>query len=242
MNKECWLINKFIAHRGFHTETEPENSLGAFANAIEMGYAIELDIHQLIDGQLVVFHDEQLSRMTGKDGYVTNLTSSELSNYHLNGTEYHIPLLSEVFELVAGRTPILIEVKNTGKVGKLEAELVKLINDYQGEVAIQAFNPYVLEWTLQNAPNILRGQLACSFKGERLAFLKKFILRRLGFVRKVRADFISYYYAELPNRFVSKFRNIPVIAWTVKSQARYEDVAPYCANIIFENFEPSRIE
>ena len=91
-----WLVEKYIAHRGLHNANAAENSLSAFKNAIEKDYAIELDVHQISDGTLVVFHDNTLSRMTGKDGYLQSLTKKDLKNYKLGGTEDCIPTLPPI--------------------------------------------------------------------------------------------------------------------------------------------------
>ncbi|MGN1162658.1 MAG: glycerophosphodiester phosphodiesterase family protein, partial [Christensenellales bacterium] len=82
---QTWLVEKYIAHRGLHNNNIAENSISAFKNAVENNYAIELDVHQISDGTLVVFHDETLSRMTGKDGYLQSLTKKDLKNYKLAG-------------------------------------------------------------------------------------------------------------------------------------------------------------
>ena len=74
---KSWLVERCIAHRGLHTDKLPENSLGAFENAIKNSYPIELDVHLLKDGTLAVFHDEVLSRVTGKDGYIQGLSVLE---------------------------------------------------------------------------------------------------------------------------------------------------------------------
>ena len=75
---KSWLVETPIAHRGFHDDAHPENSISAFKNAIAHGYAIELDVQLLSDGTVVVFHDESLSRMTGNDGYLKFLTKQDL--------------------------------------------------------------------------------------------------------------------------------------------------------------------
>ena len=110
---KSWVVERCIAHRGLHNNNFPENSLGAFENAIKNSYPIELDVHLIADGTLAVFHDDTLARVCGKDGYVKNLTKSELKNYKLLGTEYCIPTLDEVLNLVNGQVPLLIEIKNT---------------------------------------------------------------------------------------------------------------------------------
>ena len=114
---DTWLCNEYIAHRGFHSETAPENSLAAFENAIKHNYAIELDVRALSDGTVVVFHDETLGRMTGADGFISNYSYEDIKDLRLLKTQEKIPTLDEVLAFVDGRTPILIEIKNMGKVG-----------------------------------------------------------------------------------------------------------------------------
>ena len=72
-----WLVTDYIAHRGLHNKMYPENSIGAFANAIDKGYPIEIDVQMIADGNIIVFHDYSLSRMTSKDGYTKNLKLEE---------------------------------------------------------------------------------------------------------------------------------------------------------------------
>jgi len=234
-----WLVKDYIAHRGLHTKELPENSLGAFANAIEFGYPIELDVQLIADGTVVVFHDYALSRMTGKDGYTKNLTESELSSYKLAKTEYSIPTLKQVLEFVDGQVPILIEIKNEGKVGELEPKLWDILKEYNGEFAVQSFNPYSLEWFKLNAPNVWRGQLSSFLKKSELSFFKRFALKAMLLNKKISCPhFISYDSKFLPNFYVKRYKKLPLLAWTISSQSEYMKIIKYCDNIIFENFEP----
>ena len=236
---KTWLVETSIAHRGLHNDLLPENSIGAFENAIKNGYPIELDVHIISDGTIIVFHDDTLSRVTSKDGYVMNLTKDSLCEYKLLNTKYTIPTLDEVLAIVNGQVPLLIEIKNTGKVGELESKLLKTLKEYTGEYAIQSFNPLVLEWFKVNAPEIPRGQLASYFKDEKISFFKKFALKRMIFNKKLSCPhFISYDARNLPNRHVRKYKKLPLLAWTVRNQEQYLKVVKYCDNVIFENFEP----
>lgn len=237
---KSWIVERNIAHRGLHNAAAPENSLPAFQNAVENSCPVELDVHQISDGTIVVFHDSSLQRVTGKDGYLKNLKKEELENYHIFGTKNTIPTLEQVLELINGQVPILIEIKNsTGKVGQLEKALWNILKKYKGEYAIQSFNPFTLEWFKKNAPTVIRGQLSSYFKGENLSFFKKLTLKRMMFNRKVsEPHFISYEAKTLPNRFVKKYKNLPLLAWTIKSQEEYIKVLPHCDNIIYEGFEP----
>lgn len=242
---DSWLVNKYITHKGLHDETRPENSLSAFKNAMDHDYAIELDVHQIEDGTIVVFHDETLMRMTGEDGYINQIKSvDELKKYHLLNTKETIPTLQEVFDLIKGKVPLLIEIKNYktqqyNPGNPLENTLYKMLKNYQGEYAIVSFNPYVLKWFRLHAPEVLRGQTSSFFKTEKLKFVVKYALKHMLLNKKVSMPhFIMYKSSDLPNRFVKKYKNLPLIAWTVRSQQEYMKVAPHCDNIIFEGFTP----
>ena len=236
---KSWLVERYIAHRGLHTEECPENTLGAFENAIKEQTPVELDVHEIADGTLVVFHDKSLQRLTGQDGYIKNLTKDVLSNYKILGSEYSIPTLEEVLSLINGQVPVLFELKNEGKVGSLEKSFWAMIKDYQGEYAIQSFNPFTLEWFKHNAPSVIRGQISSFFKNQNFSFVKRLLLKKMVFNKKIsQPHFISYNAQNLPNRYVKKFKDLPLLAWTIKSQEQYLEILKYCDNIIFEGFEP----
>lgn len=236
---KTWLVETPIAHRGLHDKNFPENSLGAFSKAIEKGYAIELDVQLLADNTVVVFHDESLARMTGNDGYLKYLNKEDLKALSLKGTKETIPTLEQVLKLVDGQVPILIEVKNKYKVGQLEQAVIEVMKKYKGEFAIQSFNPFSLGYFRQHAPTFLRGQLSGYFKGEKLGWAKKFALKRMSLNKKVsQPHFISYEASSLPNRFVKRYKNLPLLAWVVKSKEEYLKTVKYCDNIIFEKFVP----
>lgn len=241
-----WIVNKYIAHRGLHDDKCPENSMGAFEQAIENDYAIELDVHKIEDGTIVVFHDETLKRITGEDGYITQIkTADDLKKYKLLGSNYSIPTLKEVLDFVDGRVPILIEIKDERTTSytptnPLTIELYNLLKNYKGEYAVQSFNPFILQWFKINAPEVIRGQLSSYFsKKSGLKFFTRLALKRMWLNKKVsEPHFISYNYKNLPNRFVKKFKNLPLLAWVIPSQQEYMKVAPHCDNIIFESFLP----
>lgn len=236
---KTWLVETPIAHRGFHNDSCPENSLAAFKNAIAHGYAIELDVQMLSDDTVVVFHDESLSRMTGNDGYLKFLTKQDLPILKLKGSKESIPTLSETLKTIAGKAPIIIEIKNNSKVGKLEQKVIDELSQYKGEVAVASFNPMVLAYFKQHAPTILRGQLAGYLKNIKMKFFTRWGMKRMVLAKKVAgADFIMYEAKTLPNRFVRKFKKLPLLAWTVRSQEEYLNVVKYCDNVIFEGFEP----
>ena len=239
---EPFITKNFIAHRGLFDHQTPENSLSAFKKAVENNYAIECDVRLISDGTVVVFHDEQLSRMTNRDGYVKNLTKESLADYKLLDSNDCIPTLEQVLELVDGKVGIVIDLKDTQiRVGQLEKAVCKLIRHYKGDVAVQSFNPLSLEWFAKHSPNVLRGQLSCFFKGDEykgISLFRKFLLKRLKFNKRSKPNFISYNINDLPNRFVRKYKDLPLIGWVVTSQEQYRKSFNIVDNIIFEGFEP----
>ena len=235
--RKSWIVRTPIAHRGFHSAEFPENSIGAFNSAAENGFAIELDVRMIDDGTIAVFHDDSLTRMTNSDGYISNMKKEDLKSLKLLGTEYSIPTFEEVLTEVNGKTPILVEIKNDGKVGKLENSVMEMLAGYGGKVAVQSFNPYSLEYFEKHAPQYLRGQLSMFFNKGELPFMKRYLLKRLKLNKVSKPDFISYAADNLPNPYVSATK-LPVLAWTIRSNGEMESVLPYCDNIIFEKFTP----
>ena len=236
---KTWLVETPIAHRGLHDKRAPENSLSAFKNAMDKGYGIELDVQIISDETVVVFHDESLSRMTGNDGYVKFLTKEDLKMLTLKDSKETIPTLEEALAFIDGKAPIIIEIKNQSKVGKLEQKVIEILKNYKGPFAIASFNPLVLSYFKEHAPKILRGQLSGSFKGEKLGFLKRIALKSMWFTKKHNlADFIMYEAKALPSIHINKFKYLPLLAWTVKNQTEYLRVVKHSDNVIFENFDP----
>ncbi len=238
---ESFLVNKFIAHRGLHTSELPENSLGAFENAIKNNVPFECDVQLLDDGTVVVFHDDKLGRMCGVDGYLKRVKKADLKKLKLNKTDYSIPTLSEVLKLVNGQVPILIELKNGDlKTGVLEEKVYELLKKYKGDYAIQSFNPFCVKWFKDYAPEVIRGQLSSFFKGEKLNGIKKSVLKRMKFNRISCPHFISYNINDLPNRFVKKYSDLPLLAWTIKTEEDFYKARSLGANAIFEGFDISK--
>lgn len=229
-----------FAHRGLHTNDQivPENSMLAFARAVKQGYAIELDVQLSADGQVIVFHDDNLFRMTGVDKKLAETDWQQLKELPLLGSAQGMPLLADVLSLVAGQVPLLIEIKNSGKVGKLESAVLTLLKSYQGPYAIQSFNPFTVGYFKKKAPEIARGQLSGSFDGESLPFYQKFLLKYLLLNYISSPHFVAYETGYLPDWMARRLKrkNILLLVWTIRSQAEVERLPAYIDNIIFELF------
>lgn len=233
---------KFVAHRGLHNNSDiPENSILAFELAIKNNLPIELDVHLTLDKELVVFHDNNLKRMTGIDKVIEHCKLSELKNMRLNSTDQSIPTLDEVLELVACKVPLLIEIKNERKIGILEDKLINKLANYKGEYILESFNPLSLLWIRKRYKNIILGQLSTGdySKYNIKSTLVKWGLKNMLLNFLVKPDFISYDYEYLSNKLYAKCKkhDIDLFAWTIKSQNDYETIKSLCHGIIFENFD-----
>lgn len=236
--RKTWLCTAPIAHRGLYNTEKPENSLAAFKNACDNSFPVELDVRIIDDGTLIVFHDNNIKRMTTHDGYVSNLTKDKLCELNLAGTEQTIPTFEQVLETINGAVPMLIEIKNESKVGELEQKVIDMLSSYNGEFAVESLNPYSMEYFKHNASEIIRGQLFMVMtKNYMPGAFKRFMFNSMRIAKISSPDFIASKAADLPYKKISKL-NLPTIAWTIRSNTEMEKVAPYSDNIIFENFIP----
>jgi glycerophosphoryl diester phosphodiesterase len=238
-----WLLNTPIAHRGFHSGDAgcPENSMKAFKRAIQKGFAIELDVRLLADNNLAVFHDNNLKRMIGIDREIRTCDSYTVKKWQFFNSDEYIPLLEEVLDIVKGKVPLLIELKNGGRIGKPEKALFDTMEDYDGKYAVQSFNPYSLHWFRDNAPDVVRGQVLGYNRGENLIYNARFFLRNFLFNRASRFNFINYDIRWLPIWGINTIREkgIPIIGWTARSIPEYQRAGKWCDNVVFEGFDPS---
>ena len=191
-----------VAHRGLHTKDKsiPENSLPAFDAACENGYGIELDVQLSKDGEVVVFHDDTLNRVCGVDSRVDGKTLEELKALSLCGTKETIPLFSEVLDVVKGRAPLIVELKKSPKTEELCKKTLALLRAYDGPFCIESFDPRIVTWFRFNAPDIVRGQLACKRAdyGKGVSPVMAYILEHCLLNFAARPHFIAYDLVELP--------------------------------------------
>lgn len=224
--KENFLVKNKIAHRGiFDNNKVPENSIKSFKNAINKGYVIEFDVHLTKDKKIVVFHDMDLDRMTKEKGPIKELTLEELQKIKLLDTDYRIPSLDEVLELIDGKVPILIEIKYDVKGFELPKLLLERLKTYKGEVAIQSFDPFVVSYIRFHAKEYLRGLLIGSFKNKvKNIFINNLVLLPFDILIS-NPDFLAVDKKMYKNKKIKRFKKKKnVVAWTMKSK---EDVDKY---------------
>ncbi|MBE6729288.1 MAG: glycerophosphodiester phosphodiesterase [Ruminococcaceae bacterium] len=233
------IKGRCIAHRGLHNNEKgiPENSLSAFKAAVEMGYAIENDIHLTKDGAVVVFHDDDLRRACGIDKKICKITLSELKKLRIFGTDEVIPTLEECLNVINSQVPLLIEFKVDKNSKELCTAADKILENYKGEYLIQSFYPQVLFWYRKHRNDVCRGQLASAFKGDAL---HKQIAGCLLFNFISRPHFVSYEHT-FKNRFffkISVLLGAFPVGWTFKKQREIIESHNTFKSFIFEDFIP----
>ncbi|MBN9788744.1 glycerophosphodiester phosphodiesterase [Pseudonocardia sp. TMWB2A] len=222
-----------FAHRGLHGGRVIENSRAAFRAGMAQGHGIECDVQVSKDGTAYVFHDYDLDRLTDASGKVADKHDAELDAIRLKGTDETIPRLTEMLALVAGKVPLLIEIKSEGRrVHALCLSVRRGLEGYAGPAAVMSFNPYVASWFNHNGAHIIRG-LVVTEEGKQ--GLRGRAERHLS-LWKARPDFLAYDIRDLPSEFAEsqRVRGLPLLTWTVRT-ADQEAVAFNAADeVIYE--------
>ena len=242
---EAWerLFHPAVAHRGLWSpDGPPENSLAAFQAACVAGYGVELDIQLSADGEAMVFHDDDLARMTGVPGRLSDRTTAELAELRLKGTDERIPTLAETLALVGRRAMVHVELKTPyGHVGPLEQRAHEILIDHAGPVCVIGFNPYSHAWFADRFPGVLRGLDSYSYKrAPQMTEAQRASFAKLEHVAIARPNFLALGLDMLPSERAAALRaqGLPIVAWTVRDPAQWEAVREGCDNLIFEGFTP----
>ena len=216
------VLRKFrYAHRGLYDKEAgiPENSLPAFSRAIARGFGAELDVHLLRDGTLAVFHDSDVKRMTGREGYLEDLSADELKDYALDVKSFR-----DNFAELTERTM---------------AELDKFGVKY----CVESFDPRCVAWLKKHRPEVIRGQLSCDFLKDRgnLSLPMAFATTNLLGNIMAQPDFVAYKFEDKKNwapRLCRKLYGAQGVYWTIRSKEDLETAEREGAIAIFERFIP----
>ena len=247
-DKSFYSPDEPFAHRGLYGNGVPENSLVAFRAAVDAGFGIELDVQMTVDGVLVVFHDYDLERLTGKAGKLNQMRFSELRELCLEGTEEKIPSLDEVLTLVDGKVPLLVELKGENfKVAPLCSAVAERLDSYRGDYCIESFNPLQLRWFKKNRPGVVRGQLVTNAVKDypQGNFLLRFLLSHLLLDAFSRPDFVAFngmYRWEVSLLLCRKLFRARACVWTVRDEDKYRFALSCGVYPIFEHFCPEYTE
>lgn len=237
-----------VSHRGLHGPGVPENSLAAAQAAIDAGYGIELDIQPAADGTPMVFHDYDLARLTGDKAAFATHSPAVLAEKRLLDSNETIPTLAQFLELVAGRVPLLIEIKDQDgrlgdDIGELHRRVAGELGEYQGPVAVMSFNPHMVRAFHEIRPDIPVGITSCGYPAEDWPLLDERTRSHLAAITdfdQSGACFISHDKGDLANPRVDALRSqgIPILCWTVRSSAEENTARQLADNITFEGYRP----
>lgn len=230
-----WITSLPIAHRGYHdvSKGRAENSMASFDAAVEAGFAIECDLQVTNTGEPVVFHDPTLDRMTSVSGNVRDKTPQELSKLKLLGTADGIYTLKQHLDAVAGKVPLVLELKGVeGEDAGFVEGVAASIEAYHGELCVMSFDHWICAQFAKLMPDVPRGLTA---EGDDSTYYK-----HLRAMNDFDLQFVSYGVKNLPNRFVTAMRKagLPVITWTVRDEETRRLTNQYADQMTFEGFDP----
>ena len=250
-----------IAHRGFHSMREPgatprriENSASAFRAAIERGYGIECDLQPSRDGVAIVHHDETLRRLTARDERVDSLAAAELAAIPYRGSADRLITLGDLFEMTAGRVPLLVEIKSEWQplpaafLDDIATRAKAYSASTGGPIALMSFDPAVMVEMRHRAPNIPRGIVSGAYQpspaddwwSEHLSPERQYRLAHLLESRDAAPDFISYHVPALPTpvtRYIREVQHLPLFCWTVRTADDRRTAQDYADAPTFEGYE-----
>lgn len=248
MADASWLTARPIAHRGLHGPLTgaAENALSAASAAIEGGYAIEVDLQLSADAVPMVFHDGTLDRMTNAVGPVRARTATELSAVTLRGTSEAVPTLEALLSTVAGGAPLFLELKTEwlrDRDPALARRTAEALAAYDGPVAIMSFDPELVTASRHLMPERPHGIVACDSSNvrdfPRLSVMERFALTHLLHAPRTKPDFVAYRIHDLPTAATTLARRafgVPLLTWTVHTQAERQKAARVADQVIFEGF------
>ena len=237
-----------IAHRALHdlSQGRVENSPAAIRAAIAHGYAIEIDLQLSADGVPMVFHDEELDRLTDETGPVAARTASALGRIRLKGSTDTIPSLAEVLARVAGKVPLLIEVKDQSLImgptdGRLEAATAAALASYVGPVAVMSFNPASIHHMARLAPGLPRGITTAAYDPASWAPMPADMcahFRAIPDYDATLSSFISHEAADLsvPRVAELKSQGASILCWTIRSPEEEAQARRIADNVTFEGY------
>ena len=214
-----------FAHRGLHDgATFIENSLIAFAAALERGAGIECDLRLTADDEVIVFHDADALRLCGSHAVIARSTLAELARFSVGG--HPIPTLGQLLALVDGRVPLLLEAKVDERFWRFGPALLKALDGYSGAYGVMSFDPRLPRWFKTNAPHIRRGLVI----SDRLS-----PVRRWGAMMLADPQFLSVHHAALARTWVARARRrMPITSWTIRTAAERAPAAPLADALIWE--------
>ncbi len=225
VDKDHWLLNKVIAHRGICSDKIDEHSVETFEECIKHNVAIEMDI-TIHGGEIVCYHCDKLPSKIGQEPSIANKVPIN------NSLKFEDALKS-----INGEVPIVIDIKTfTFFDRSFEKRVVKILENYKGEFVIQAYSPLTVKWFSKYHPNIIRGQIGNSFNafGKGRDLVSSIV--NLFLFYSGEADYIVYN-LDKHVQILSKYNSIlgiPVLGYTVRTLEELDKFRPLFDSFILE--------
>ena len=202
---------------------------------------MEVDLRLTADGELVVFHDATLDRLTAERGPIIERTADELRAIDIAGSDETISSLTDLLALTGGRTALFLELKSPiapDACARMVAALVRALAAYGGAVAAMTFDADLLALMRRALPDTPLG-IAAGGEGRHRALVGRFGRDMLLHLPRTKPDFVSYQALALPHPATSfARRKRPILAWTVRSAGEAQRLSAHADQIIFEGFRP----
>ena len=247
-NAPAWLTARPLAHRGLHDRAAgiPENTLAAAAAAVAAGYAIECDVQISADGEAMVFHDATLGRLTGAEGPIEARSTADLAALTVMGTGERIPTLVDFLARVAGRVPVIVEIKSRFDGDRrLTRRTAEIVARFDAPIAMKSFDPELVATLAEIAASVPRGIVAEASQDDpeygRLTPSLRTELAGLLHLHESRPDFLSWRVGDLPGPvpyLCRRLGNMPVMTWTVRTPEQRALAQAHADQMVFEGFRP----
>jgi glycerophosphoryl diester phosphodiesterase len=248
MRAPDWLTARPVAHRGLHDRERGiiENMPGAAQAAIAGRFGIECDIQLTADGEAMVHHDDELGRLTEASGALREKTAAELKAVKFKDTDERMMSLADLCTLVAGRVPLVIEVKSHFDGDRrLVKRMAEVLASYSGPAVGMSFDPDQVQALREIMPALPRGIVAES-SYDAADWPEATPAQRQGMTHlrhafRTRPHFVAYWVDELPAVAPWIARNLfglPLLTWTVRTPEQRARAARYADQMIFEGFVP----
>jgi glycerophosphoryl diester phosphodiesterase len=241
-----WLTARPVAHRGLHDLSRGivENMPAAAHAAVAGQFAIECDIQVSADGEAMVHHDDALGRLTEGSGRLRDKTAAELKTVPFKATSERMMTLTELCALVAGRVPLVIEVKSHFDGDrKLVKRMADVLSSYEGPAVGMSFDPDQVTALRELIPSRPRGIVAeRHYSAEdwpEASPAQRHDMTHLRHFFRSQPDFVAFYVDELPSPAPWIARNIlrcPLLTWTVRTPDQRARAGRYADQMIFEGF------
>lgn len=248
------LFPRPVAHRGLHNRVAGiiENSASAFEAAIAGNFAIECDVQLTSDGVPVIFHDNVMKRLLGKEGAVADATAADITGTVLLGSAAgdKPQRFAEFLAQIAGRALLQVELKHQRDAAGtqlLARSVAEALKSYDGPTTVESFDPNLLTAIRQFGYEGPRGIITYDYAGKdedsTLSEQQRYTLRHLLHWHETQFDFISCAKGALDLPAIVFWRALgkPVTAWTVRSREEATAALAKADQLVFEDFEPEAL-